>query len=318
MIDPDRADLLATHGDPGHHAALTDGHCRPSGPGRPDSGRPGSGPGSRPPGSGPARLTGAPSVDLNVRGELLYGRNGVTEALRGRRRLHRLLLVDGIQEDERIRGIIGLAEQAGLTVSTYPRAALDDETRGANHQGVGLDAGPYEYAEYEDLLPRAGPILMLDHLQDPQNIGTLLRAAEASGVAGVVIPQDRSVSITPAVVNSSSGAVELLEVAQVPNLVQAVERAKKAGRWAIGLEEDERSVDLFTGDLPLPAVLIVGAEGPGIGPNLRKHCDVLAVIPMIGRIASLNASTAGSIALFELLRRSIAERDRDLTSAASR
>ncbi len=253
-------------------------------------------------------MSGGPAIDLNIRGELLYGRNGVTEALRGRRRLHRLLLVDGIQEDERIRGIIALAEQAGLAVATYPRSALDDETRGANHQGVGLDAEPYEYAEYEDLIPKDGPILILDHLQDPQNIGTLLRAAEAAGVAGVVIPQDRSVSITPAVVNASSGAVELVQVAQVPNLVQAVERAKKTGRWAIGLEEDERSVDLFTGDLPLPAVLIVGAEGPGIGPNLRKHCDVLAVIPMVGRIASLNASTAGSIALFELLRRSIAER----------
>lgn len=280
------------------------------------SGRPG--PGGRPPGGGPGRLTGAAAIDLNIRGELLYGRNGVTEALRGRRRLHRLLLVDGIQEDDRIRGIIAIAEQAGLAVATFPRSALDDETRGANHQGVGLDAGPYAYADYEDLIPQDGPILMLDHLQDPQNIGTLLRAAEASGVAGVVIPQDRSVSITPAVVNASSGAVELVQVAQVPNLVQAVERAKKAGRWAIGLEEDERSVDLFTGDLPLPAVLIVGAEGPGIGPNLRKHCDVLTVIPMVGRIASLNASTAGSIALFELLRRSIAEREAGASTSSER
>lgn len=255
---------------------------------------------------GPPTSRGS-GIDLGIRGELLYGRNGVTEALRGRRRLHRLLLADGIQEDDRIREMVALAERSGLERVTVPRPALDDATSGANHQGVGLDAGPYPYADYEDLLPNDGPILILDHLQDPQNIGTLLRAAEAAGVAGVVIPQDRSASVTPAVVNASAGAVELLKVAQVPNLVQAVERAKKAGRWAIGLEEDERSVDLFTGDLPLPAVLIVGAEGPGIGPNLRRHCDVLTAIPMVGRIASLNASTAGSIALFELLRRQIAD-----------
>ena len=246
-------------------------------------------------------------ADLALRGELLYGRNGVSEALRGRRRLHRLLLADGIQLDDRIRELIALAERSGLERVTVPRPALDDATRGANHQGVGLDAGPYPYTDLGDVLDGDGPVLILDHLQDPQNIGTLLRAAEAAGVAGVVIPQDRSASVTPAVVNASSGAVELLQVAQVPNLVQAVERAKAAGRWAIGLEEDERSVDLFTGDLPVPAALIVGAEGPGIGPNLRKHCDVLAVIPMVGRIASLNASTAGSIALFELLRRSLTE-----------
>lgn len=258
--------------------------------------------GRRPPGAGPS--AGA----IEVRGELLYGRNGVTEALRGRRRLHRLLLADGIQDDERIREMIALADRTGLPRETVPRPALDDATRGANHQGVGLDAGEYQYADYEEILGNEGPVLILDHLQDPQNIGTLLRAAEAAGVAGVVIPADRSASVTAAVVNASAGAVELLAVAQVPNLVQAVERAKKAGRWAIGLEEDERSVDLFTGDLPLPSALIVGAEGPGIGPNLRKHCDVLAFIPMVGRIASLNASTAGSIALFELLRRSIAER----------
>ena len=283
-------------------------HRDPRRAGPPRGGAGGTGrTGGRPSDRGPGRPNNrGPSVDLGLRGELLYGRNGVTEALRGRRRLHRLLLADGIQEDERIREIVALAERGGIGRTTVPRPALDDATNGANHQGVGLDAGPYQYADFEDVLPNDGPVLMLDHLQDPQNIGTLLRAAEAAGVAGVVIPQDRSASVTPAVVNASAGAVELLNVAQVPNLAQAVERAKKTGRWAIGLEEDVRSVDLFTGDLPLPAVLIVGAEGPGIGPNLRRHCDVLTVIPMIGRIASLNASTAGSIALFELLRRSIA------------
>ncbi len=244
-----------------------------------------------------------------VRGELLYGRNGVAEALRGRRRLHALLVADGVRDDERIRGLREAATTAGVDVRTVPRPALDGATGGANHQGVGLDAGPYQYVDPEDVLERPGTILVLDHLQDPQNVGTLIRASEAAGVAGVVIPQDRAAGISPAVVNASAGAVELVPVAQVPNLTRFVERAKELGRWAIGLEDDERSVDLFRNDLPLPAVLIVGAEGPGIGPNLRRHCDVLAKIPMVGQVASLNVSTAGSIAVFELVRRTSIPRD---------
>lgn len=244
---------------------------------------------------------------MTLRGELLYGRNGVAEALRGRRRLHRLFIAEGVQQDDRIRDLAATAAAAGVPVENVPRQALSDTTAGANHQGVGLDAGPYVYVDVDDVLEATGTLLVLDHLQDPQNIGTLIRAAEAAGAAGIVIPQDRSGSVTPAVVNASAGAVELLPVAQVPNLVQVLERAKSAGRWVIGLEDDERSVDLFTGDLPLPAVLVVGAEGPGIGPNLRRHCDVLTVIPMAGRVASLNASTAGSIALFEIRRRLLAE-----------
>ena len=249
------------------------------------------------------RSSDAAGPALSLRGELIYGRNGVAEALRGRRRLHRLLLADGIRLDERVERLRQDASRIGLTVETVSRAALDTATAGANHQGIGLDAEPYPYADLDDILANDGSVLMLDHLQDPQNIGTLLRAAEASGAAGVVLPADRSASITPAVVNASAGAVELLVIAQVPNLVRAIERARERGRWVIGLEEDERAVDLFDGDLPVPAALIVGAEGPGIGPHLRRHCDVLAKIPMMGRVASLNASTAGAIALFELWRR---------------
>lgn len=240
---------------------------------------------------------------MPIRGELLYGRNAVAEALRGRRDRYLLFIAEGVRHDARITELERLAHSEGIPIDWVPRASLDDATRGANHQGVALDAGSYPYSDLDDVAGRPGTVLVLDHLQDPQNVGTLLRAAEASGVAGIVIPEDRAASITPAVVNSSAGAVEHLLIAAVTNLTRAVDELKEGGRWAIGLEEDERAVNLFTGDLPLPAILIVGAEGTGIGQNLRKHCDVLAMIPMVGRIASLNVSTAGAIALYELYRR---------------
>jgi 23S rRNA (guanosine2251-2'-O)-methyltransferase len=244
---------------------------------------------------------------LQPRGEILYGRNAVAEALRGRRQCYRLYLAEGVRQDARITDLERRAAADGIPTERVPRHVLDDATAGANHQGVALDASPYPYGDLDTIRERPGTILVLDHVQDPQNVGTLLRAAEACGVAGVILPEDRAASITPAVVNASAGAVEHVLIGMVTNLARAVETLKDAGRWAIGLEADEQAVDLFTGDLPLPAILIVGAEGSGIGPNLRRHCDVLAMIPMVGRVASLNVSTAGAIGLFELFRRERAQ-----------
>jgi 23S rRNA (guanosine2251-2'-O)-methyltransferase len=217
--------------------------------------------------------------------------------------VERLFLAEGIKQDERLRALTALAEQRGAEIDHVPRLMLDDATRGANHQGVALEAEPYRHVLFEELIERPGTILILDHIQDPQNFGTLLRAAEAAGVAGVVIPQDRAVDVTPAVVNASAGAVEHLHVSAVPNLARAVEAIKRSGRWVAGLDTGPDAADLFTADIPTPTALIVGAEGTGIGANLRKSCDLLLSLPMRGTVASLNAATAGAIALYELLRR---------------
>ena len=239
--------------------------------------------------------------------ELLYGRNAVFEALRGRRRVERLFLAEGIKEDDRLRALMKLAIERGGAVDRVPRLLLDDATRGANHQGVALEAEPYRYAAFDDLLEIPGTVLVLDHLQDPQNSGTLLRAAEAAAVVAVVIPQDRAVDVTPAVVSASAGAVEHLRVAMVPNLARAVEALKGSGRWAIGLDVGPDAQDFYAADVPTPAVLVVGAEGGGLSPFLRKTCDLLLALPMRGRVASLNAATAGAIALYELVRRELAD-----------
>ena len=235
--------------------------------------------------------------------DLLYGRNAVAEALHGRRQARRVFVAEGVREDERLRGILALASQRSVPVERPPRVLLDDLTRGANHQGIALEAAGYQYADFDDVVAAEGTVLLLDHLQDPQNFGTLLRAAEAVGVAGVVIPQDRAVAVTPAVVNASAGAVEHLRVAQVPNLARSIEALKRAGRWVVGLDAGSGAVDLYAADVPTPVALVVGSEGSGIGQNVRAHCDLLVALPMRGRVASLNAATAGAIALFELLGR---------------
>ena len=242
--------------------------------------------------------------------ELLYGRNAIREALRARRRkLRRLLIATGVREGGPVAELTELAQAADVPVMEVERRALDELTDGANHQGVALEAGLYRYAELDDMLTLAQTrgelplLLLLDHVQDPQNVGTLLRTADIVGAHGVVFPDRRAAGVTPAVVNASAGAVEHLLIAQVTNLVQAIEELKEQNVWVAGLEDDPRSqlFDLQRADLPL--ALVVGAEGPGLSRLVRERCDFLLKLPMVGNVASLNAATAGSIALYSLWRR---------------
>ncbi len=237
--------------------------------------------------------------------EVLYGRNAVIEATRGRRQHRRLYVASGADRQDRVAELLNHAHELGLPVSRPHLRDLDRVAGDVNHQGVVLETGGYPYVGLDDVLDQSSqrPILILDHIQDPQNLGTLLRTAEATGVAGVVIPDRRSASITPAVVNASSGAVELLRVARVTNLGRALESCKESGYWIVALEHREDAETLFTSAIPEPTGLLIGSEGKGIGPALVGHCDVMVTIPMVGRIESLNAAVAGSIALYELLRR---------------
>ena len=236
-------------------------------------------------------------------GDLLYGRNGVLEGLRGRRQLRRLFIAVGVKEEPRIKEAIATASRMDVPVERIQRLELDALTNGANHQGIALLTSEYPIASLDDIVAREGTILVLDHVQDTQNMGSLLRAAEAAAVAGVVIARDRAADITPATVNASAGAVEHLLVAREANLARTIELLKATGRWAIALDTGPGAVDLFSGDLPLPAILVVGSEGEGLTPIVKKACDVVAEIPMAGRVASLNAATSASIALFEIVRR---------------
>lgn len=245
--------------------------------------------------------------------EILYGRNAVRESLLANRRRHQRLLVgDGLEQHARIQEITQIAVDRGIEVKRTPRHDLDTLVSG-NHQGVALVTSTYPYAEVLNLAELAAnhrALLALDGLADPQNVGTLLRTAEITGIAGVIIPTDRAASITPAVVNASAGAVEHLNILQEVNLSRWLMRAKEAGFWVVGLAGDDEASSLFEVSMQPPVVIVTGSEGAGIRRLVRETCDIVAAIPMAGQIASLNAAVAGSIALYEVFR------DRDSDSDA--
>lgn len=241
--------------------------------------------------------------------EILYGRNAVREALRARRRtFKRLILSSGAQETGTLADITKLAESADVPVEKIERKDLERQLRDVNHQGVALECGPYPYVELEDCLKLAEQrdqqvlLLLLDHLQDPQNIGTLIRTAEAVGVHGVIMPGRRAAEVTPAVVNASSGATEHLQIAIVTNLGQTIDEVQKAGVWVVGADEDQRSQVFDEIDMDMPLALVVGAEGTGLARLTREKCDFIVKLPMVGQIESLNAAVAGSILLYSAWR----------------
>jgi 23S rRNA (guanosine2251-2'-O)-methyltransferase len=206
-----------------------------------------------------------------------------------------------VEEKGRLVEILGFAREKKLNIQKVLRGQLDN--LGDNHQGVALETSAYPYAEIADILAvaesRSEPlfVLVLDTMQNPQNLGTLMRTAEAVGVHGIVIPLARTVEVTPAVVSASAGASEHLLVAQ-SNLAQALTRLKEAGAWIVGLEGSPEANPPDQVSLTGPLAIVVGSEGEGIRSLVRSSCDHLLRLPMVGKIASLNASVAGSVVLY--------------------
>jgi len=244
--------------------------------------------------------------------ELLYGRHPVREALvAGKRTFYRLLLAQGLEKRGGVAEITALAQERGIALQRVPRGELDRLK--VNHQGLAAEVSPYPYGDWREMLSLAREqdelplLLLLDLLQDPQNVGTLLRTAEAVGVHGVILQERRAVGITPAVVSASAGAVEHLLVARVTNLVRTMRALQQEGLWLAGLENipEARAYDRV--DLNMPLGLVVGSEGRGMRRLVRETCDLLLRLPMRGRINSLNASVAGSIVLYAAWRQRLSE-----------
>jgi 23S rRNA (guanosine2251-2'-O)-methyltransferase len=234
--------------------------------------------------------------------EWIYGRNAVYETLRaGRRRVHRIKIADGIQPSPRLNKTLDIARAQKLPIEEVRRNELDGIAE--HHQGVILQADEFPYSHLGQLFERAKQsgtppfFLLLDTLQDPQNLGTLLRSAEAVGVHGVILPQRRTATVTPSVVNASSGASEHLFIAQ-HNLAQAIDELKAENIWVIGLDGGEQSQPLGRLRLDGALALVVGSESDGMRRLVRESCDGLLRLPMRGQIESLNASVAGSVALY--------------------
>jgi len=234
--------------------------------------------------------------------EWITGRNAVYETLQARRRVFfRLLIAEGAQEKGRLEQILRLAASRKAPVERVPRTRLDGMAAG--HQGVALEASGYPYINLQDILDlaarRSEPpfLLILDALQDPQNLGTLLRSAEAFGVHGVLLPLRHTASVTPAVVNASSGASEHLLISQA-NLAQAIDKLKEMNVWVVGLEGSSDAQEVHKVRLDGALAVVVGSEGEGMRSLVRRSCDVLMRLPMHGHVSSLNAAVAGSIALY--------------------
>jgi 23S rRNA (guanosine2251-2'-O)-methyltransferase len=234
--------------------------------------------------------------------EWICGRNPVYETLRaGRRNFFRLLVAEGAQEKGRLVDIQRLCQERKLPVERVSRQRL--QSIDENHQGIALEASGYPYSDLQDILllaeSRHEPlfVLVLDALQDPQNLGTLLRTAEVVGVQGVLLPLRHTVTVTPAVVGASSGASEHLLVAQM-NLAQAIRELKEAGAWVVGLEGSQTAERVDQVRLDGAIALVVGGEGQGMRLLVHDSCDVLLRLPMRGQVESLNASVAGSVALY--------------------
>lgn len=240
--------------------------------------------------------------------DLVYGINPAREGLKGRRRAPLELFVASEARSARLGELIEEARQAGVPVRRRQRDDLDRLAGNSHHQGVVLKLAPFAYADLGDLLAawrqsgRKAFFLVLDSITDPHNLGALLRSADAAGCHGVITAKDRSCPVTGVVDKASAGALEHVPLCQVTNLARTLEELKREGVWAYGLAGESDAVSLYRAELDVDLAMVVGSEGSGLRPNVRRHCDQLLAIPMRGGVSSLNASVAGGVALFEAMR----------------
>lgn len=247
----------------------------------------------------------APLDVVELPEDMVAGRNAVMEALKGSRSVNKLMIANGSTEGS-IKEIIAVAKEKGVNIQYWDRSKLDSIARGIRHQGVLAQVAPVQYAELEDILQLAKDrneppfIVLLDELEDPHNLGAILRTADAAGVHGVLIPKHRSCPLSATVAKTSAGAVEHVPVARVGNLVQTIKKLKQEGLWVAAADMDGK--DYYDTDLTGPLLLIIGSEGQGVGRLVKEQCDFVVRIPMVGKINSLNASVAGSILMYEAMK----------------
>ena len=235
----------------------------------------------------------------------LYGRNPVLEALKNGTTINKIYIAKGEMKGS-VKEIMALAKERRIVVTQVEKAKLDSMFPKVNHQGVAASIAAADYVEWQDILESARVkgedpfIIVLDELEDPHNLGAILRTADAAGAHGVIIPKRRAVPLTEGVAKASAGAVEYVPVARVSNLAQTLEALKKEGLWVAGAAMNGKCY--YEQDLKGPLAVVIGSEGKGISRLVEEKCDFLVEIPMFGDVNSLNASVAAAVLMYEIVR----------------
>ena len=241
-----------------------------------------------------------------IREDLIEGRNAVIEALKSDRTIEYILIAKGDLVGS-ISVVIALAKEKGIVTKEVDRRKLDEMSQTSSHQGVMAVVTPYKYFGLNDIFNYAQEkgekpfIIVLDEIEDPHNFGSIIRTAEVCGAHGIIIPKRRNVGATPIVYKTSAGAIEHVKIAKVTNINAAIEEIKERGVWVYGADMDAESY-IFDTDLTGAIALVIGSEGRGISKLTKEKCDVLVKIPMVGKITSLNASVAGGIIMYEIMK----------------
>lgn len=238
--------------------------------------------------------------------DYVVGRNAVMELMQSDKGVQKLYVLKGDRQGSIVK-ILALAHEQGVLVQEVSRQKLDQMAEGLNHQGVCAIANAYRYYEIEDILEDARSkgqppfVVVLDQIEDPQNLGAIIRTAEGAGAHGIIIPKRRAAQVTTSVHKASAGAASYMKVAMVTNLSRAIQELKQEGLWVFGAA-GEADTFYWNQDLTGAVALVIGNEGKGISQNIRKHCDGLLSLPMFGKVTSLNASNAAAILIYEVVR----------------
>jgi 23S rRNA (guanosine2251-2'-O)-methyltransferase len=246
-----------------------------------------------------------PSPDLDE--DLIYGRHGVLAVLKGDRQINRIWVTEKLRSNRQFYSLIQDAKANGTVVDEVEPSRLDRLSGGANHQGIAAQIAPYTYWELTELIDAAkaqteSPVIIIaDGIEDPHNLGAIVRTAEAMGVRGIVIPQRRAVGVNSTVMKVAAGALEYMAIARVVNLNNAIAQLKEAGFWIYGTAAESSKL-LHTISFTGAIGLVIGSEGKGLSQLTQRHCDELVAIPLMGKTASLNASVATAIAIYEIMR----------------
>ncbi|MBF0715096.1 23S rRNA (guanosine(2251)-2'-O)-methyltransferase RlmB [Gemelliphila palaticanis] len=238
--------------------------------------------------------------------EVIAGRNSILEAINSGREINKILFQEGIEKG-RLKTIFNIANEKKIVCQEVPKRKLDNLTS-ERHQGVIAFVAPYSYYELDEVLNgleinEKTTILLLDHIEDPHNLGAIIRSAEASGVKAVIIPKRRSAVVSQTVVKSSAGAIEYMPVIRVGNLVDTIKKLKEKGFWVAGTTLADNSEDYSKIAKDVPLVIVIGNEGEGMSSTVTNSCDFLYHLPMLGKTQSLNASVAAGIVMYERIKK---------------